>query len=107
MAKVVITIDTDEKDDKKESVIHASIDGKEIENMSEVRLHKFGDFLSIELTAREIMDDEIFIKRTEFSAFAKQILEKTGIKLVMEEGKAEANLQDILEKMGKKHWTRT
>ena len=107
MAKVVITIDTDEKNDDKEAVIHASIDGKEIENMSEVHLHKFGEFLSIELTATEIMDDELFVKRTHFSAFAEKILEETGIKLVMKDTKTEGNLESILEKMGKKHWTRS
>lgn len=107
MAKIVVTIDTNEKNDDKEAVIHASINGKEIENMHEVRLHKFGEFLSIELVAREVMDDELFVKRTEFSAFAKEILEEAGIKIVMQEAKATGNLEDILEKMGKKHWTRS
>lgn len=106
MAKVVITIDTDEKNDNKEAVIHASIDGKDIENMSDVNINKFGEFISIELTATEFKEGDIFLKRTHFSAFAAKTLEETGIKLVIKKAKASYNLESILEKMGKKHCIR-
>ena len=107
MAKVVITIDTDEKNDDKEAVIHATIDGEEIPNMSDVHINKFGEFISLELTATEFKEGDVFVKRTSFSAFAAKILEETGIKLVIKETKATASLETILEKMGKKHWTRS
>ena len=107
MAKVIITIDTDEKNDDKESVIHASIDGEDIPNMSDVHINKFGEFISVELTAIEFKEGDVFLKRTTFSAFAAQILEETGIKLILKESKGEANLTKILEKLGKKHWSRS
>ncbi len=107
MAKVVITIDTDEKNDDKESVIHASIDGKDIPNMDAVSVHKFGDMISIELIATEFKKGDVFVKRTSFSAFAEELLKDSGIKLSVKKSKANANLEEILEKMGKKHWART
>ncbi len=107
MAKVVITIDTDELNDNKEHVIHASIDGEDIPNMHEVNIHKFGDFISIELTAIEHEEGELFVKRTNFSAFAEELVKDSGIKLVIKKAESSYNLETILEKMGKKHWTRS
>lgn len=107
MAKVVITIDTDELNDDKEHIIHASIDGEDIPNMSDININKFGDFISIELTAVEHEEGGLFVKRTSFSAFAEELVKNSGIKLVMKKVEASSNLESILEKMGKKQWTRS
>lgn len=107
MAKVIITIDTDELNDDKEHVIHASIDGEDIPNMADIHISKFGDFISIELTAVEHEEGDLFVKRTTFSAFAEELLKNSGIKLSIKQSGTTANLEKILEKMGKKHWTRS
>ncbi len=107
MAKVVITIDTDERNDSKEVIVHASIDGEDIPNMHEVHIHKFCDITDITLVTEEPMDNDLFVKRISFNAFAKKVLEEAGVKIDIKQQITTANLVEILEKRGKKHWTRS
>ena len=113
MAKVVITIDTDEKDDDKNKVIHASIDGEDIANMSSVHIERFGDSIDIQMMTVQKMSDD-FTKREVFTAFASHDtlkeslaeLEECGLTIRVTYPDDLVDLESILAERGKSHWTR-